>query len=262
MHQRHPILRSYSLTILMFFYLPISVLMLYSFNESRINAVWTGWTWKWYLSLLENRHVQEALLNSLTIAASTTVIATVLGTLAAIAFYRYDFRWESAWNGLIYLPILVPDILMGISLLVLFSHISFPLGKASIIAAHVTFSIPFVFVIVSARLAGMQDDLEEAAQDLGANPWQTFRYITIPVIAPGVVASALLTFTMSFDDFVITFFVAGPNSTTLPLYIYGMIKRGITPEVNALSTVLIIITIMLVVIAEIFRRQGARQEPL
>jgi spermidine/putrescine transport system permease protein len=256
----------YSWLVLFFLYMPIVVLMLYSFNQSRINAVWTGWTWKWYLSLFDNRQVMEALTNSLTIAIASALIATVLGTLAALALHRFSARVNMLLNGLVYLPIIIPDILMGLSLLVLFSQAGVSLGKLTMIAAHVTFGISFVVVIISARLSGMGGELEEAAQDLGATPWQTFRHITLPVIAPGVIASFLLTFTMSLDDFVISFFVAGPNSTTLPLYIYGLVKRGVSPEVNALSTLLIVITILLLLVAEAFRHKGlqkdSRHQPL
>ncbi|NGQ97433.1 ABC transporter permease [Brevibacillus sp. SYP-B805] len=259
--KRSRLFSAYGWFVLVFLYLPIIVLMLYSFNQSRINAVWTGFTWKWYLSLLENRHAMEALANSLTIAAWSSLLATLLGTLAALALHRYAAGVKAVLNGLIYLPIIIPDILMGLSLLVLFSQIGMSLGKLTMIAAHVTFGISFVVVIISARLAGMGNELEEAAQDLGASPWQTFRHVTLPVIAPGVVASLLLTFTMSLDDFVISFFVAGPNSTTLPLYIYGLVKRGVSPEVNALSTLMIAVTILLLVAAEVFRRKGMEKEP-
>ncbi|WP_139491239.1 ABC transporter permease [Brevibacillus dissolubilis] len=245
----------YSLAVLGFLYLPILVLILYSFNDSRINAVWSGFTGKWYLALLDNRRVLEALFNSLSIAVTTTIIATILGTLAAIALHRYTFRFQKTWNSLFYLPILIPDILMGLSLLVLFSQLAIPLGKTTIIIAHITFSLSFVVVIVSARLAGMGKELEEAAQDLGASPLHTFRYVTLPLISPGIIASAMLTFTMSLDDFVISFFVSGPNSTTLPLYIYGLVKRGVSPEINALSTLLIVTTILFIVLAEFFRRK-------
>lgn len=250
----------YSWAIMAFLYLPIAVLMLYSFNQSRINAVWTGFTWKWYVSLFQNRQVMDALSNSLVIAISSCILATVLGTLAALALHRFSDKWKALMNGLIYLPIIIPEVLMGLSLLVMFSQISFPLGKLTMIAAHVTFGLSFVVVLVSARLAGMGVELEEAAQDLGATPWQTFRYVTLPAIAPGIVASLLLTFTLSLDDFVISFFVAGPNSTTLPLYIYGLVKRGVSPEVNALSTLLIAVTIVLLLISEVFRRKGLKED--
>ncbi len=256
--RKYRVLAGYSWVMLLFLYLPIVVLMLYSFNQSRINAVWTGWTWKWYLSLFDNRQVVEALGNSLTIAVVSSILATVLGTAAAIALKQYGKRWRELLNGIIYLPVIVPDILMGLSLLALFSQLHLALGKATIILAHVTFSIPFVVVIVSARLADMGGELEEAAQDLGASPWKTLRYITLPLLAPSIVASLLLAFTMSLDDFVVSFFVAGPNSTTLPLYIYGLVKRGVSPEVNALSTLLVASTVLLVVAAELFRRKDSR----
>ncbi|ABZ84834.1 spermidine/putrescine abc transporter, permease protein [Heliomicrobium modesticaldum Ice1] len=247
---RHHLLIAYSLAVLAFLYIPIVVLVLYSFNESRINAQWTGWTIKWYLSLLHNRQVLTALENSLLIGFISTAISTVMGTSVALALHRYRFRLQGAINSLIYLPILVPEIVMGLSLLVLFSQLALPLGKLTIIIAHITFCISFVVVIVTARLEGMGNELEEAAQDLGASPWQTFRYVTLPLISPGIIAGALLAFTLSIDDFVISFFVAGPNSTTLTLYIYGMVKRGISPEINALSAILIAVIVLLVVLVQ------------
>lgn len=256
---RKKVLSVFSAASLIFLYLPIVVLILYSFNQSRINAVWSGFTWKWYASLFANRQVLEAFMNSMTIAVVSAVLATILGTLAALALHRHPTAWKGLVDGLIYLPIIIPDILMGLSLLVLFSQLHVSLGKMTIILSHVTFCISFVVVIVSARLAGMRGELEEAAQDLGATPWQTFRYVTLPVIAPGIVASLLISFTMSLDDFVISFFVAGPNSTTLPLYIYGLVKRGVSPEVNALSALLVVCTLILVGIAELFRRKGLQK---
>lgn len=249
-------LRVFSWLVVIFMYLPMFILMIFSFNQSRINAAWTGFTFEWYGALLNNRYVLEALGNSLFIAIHTTVIATVFGTMAAYAFYKYNFRLRYAWNALIYLPMLIPELLMGLSLLIFFSWIQLALGKLTLIIAHVTFSIPFVFLIVLTRLEDMGQELEEAAQDLGATPRQTFFQITLPVIAPSIIASMLLVFTLSLDDFIISFFVAGPNSTTLPIYIYGMIKRGITPEVNALATLMILATIILVIGAEIIRRRG------
>lgn len=249
-------LRLFAYAIMVFMYLPMVILVVFSFNQSRINAVWTGFTFDWYISLVNNRFVIEALSNSLLVAFSTMVIATVFGTMAAYAFYKYKFRLRYVWNALIYLPMLIPELLMGLSLLILFSQLQVPLGKFTLIIAHVTFSIPFVFLIVLTRLEDMGRELEEAAQDLGATALQTFFKVTLPVIFPSVIASKLLVFTLSLDDFIISFFVAGPNSTTLPIYIYGLIKRGISPEVNALATLLILTTIILVVTAEIVRRIG------
>ena len=246
---------AYSGAILAFLYLPQVILALYSFNASRINAVWSGFTLDWYNSLFHNRRVIEALINSLVIASISTLVSTVLGTTAAIALNRYQYKYKAVINGLLYLPILIPEIVMGLSLLVLFSQASLPLGKTTLILAHITFCVSFVVITVGARLEGMRHDLEEAASDLYATPWQTFRYITFPLALPGIIAGALIAFTLSIDDFIISFFVAGPNSTTLPLYIYAMVKRGISPEINALSTLMMCATISLVIIAQILQPQ-------
>ncbi|AKF93860.1 ABC transporter permease [Brevibacillus laterosporus] len=256
MKMRKNLLFAYSLAIIAFLYLPIAVLILYSFNDSRINATWSGFTLKWYTSLFENDRVLDALTNSLIIAVVTTVVTTILAAFLSLALHRYKFRFKQAFNGLIYLPILIPDILMGLSLLVMFSQLYMPLGKLTIIIAHITFSLSFAVVIITARLAGMGQELEEAAQDLGASSFSTFRYITLPIISPGLIAAALMTFTMSLDDFVISFFVAGPDSTTLPLYIYGMVKRGVSPELNALSTIMILVIVVLIVLAESLAFKG------
>ena len=251
---------SYSWLILLFLYLPMIVLMVYSFNDSKINAEWEGFTLHWYTDLFQQQDVIDALMNSLTIAIITTIVTTVLGVICAVALHRYKYRFQGAINGLVYLPILIPDILMGLSLLILFSQLGIELGHVTIIIAHITFSMSFVVVILTARLSGMGRDLEEAANDLGATPWQTFRYVTFPIIAPGIISAALLTFTLSIDDFVISFFVSGPGSTTLPLYIYSMVKRGVTPEINALSTILIVVIVGLMIVSEIFRNKGADGE--
>lgn len=247
---RSHVLLAYSMAILAFLYLPLVILALYSFNDSRINAVWTGFTFKWYEQLFHNRRVLEALTNTLIVGAISTVVSTSLGTIAAIALHRYKYKMQNAINGLLYLPILIPEIVMGLSLLVLFSQFKVPLGKGSLIIAHITFCLSFVVITVGARLDGMRADFEQAASDLYATPFQCFRYVTLPLIMPGIVAGALIAFTLSIDDFVISFFVAGPNSTTLPLYIYAMVKRGISPEINALSTLMIGAEILLVLLAE------------
>lgn len=251
---------TYSWLILLFLYLPMMVLMVYSFNDSRINAEWQGFTLHWYTDLFQQQDVLDAFVNSLTIAVVTTIVSTLLGILFAVALHRYKYRFEGAINGLVYLPILIPDILMGLSLLILFSQLGIELGKMTIIIAHITFSISFVVIILSARLSGMGRDLEEAANDLGATPWQTFRYVTLPALAPAIISAALLTFTLSIDDFVISFFVSGPGSTTLPLYIYSMVKHGVTPEINALSTILIVVIVGLMITSEVFRKKGADGE--
>ena len=252
---RSHVLCAYAMAILAFLYLPLLILALYSFNESRINAVWSGFTFDWYLYLFKNSRVLEALTNSLIVAVASTIVSTILGTTAAIALNKYQYKYKNVINGLLYLPILIPEIVMGLSLLVLFSQAHIPLGKTSLILAHITFCVSFVVITVNARLEGMRPELEQAAMDLYATPFQTFRYVTLPLAMPGIVAGALMAFTLSIDDFIISFFVAGPNSTTLPLYIYAMVKRGISPEINALSTLLMLATIVLVVLAQILQPQ-------
>ncbi|GGE71344.1 ABC transporter permease [Priestia taiwanensis] len=250
------LLLGYVAAILAFIYIPIGVLITFSFNESRASTQWTGFTLDWYKKLFNNEQVIDALMNSLTIAITVTVISTVLGTLCAIALHRYKFRMKTAISGLVYLPILVPDLLMGLSMLILFTQLGMELGTKTVMIAHITFCISFAVVVISARLSGMGEDMEEAANDLGATPWQTFRHITLPTIAPGIIAAALLTFTLSIDDFVISFFVSGPGSTTLPVYIYGLVKKGISPEINALSTILIVSIVFLMCLSEVFNRKG------
>jgi spermidine/putrescine transport system permease protein len=245
----------HSVAVLAFLYVPLAIVAVYSFNDSRVNAVWHGFTLKWYASLFTNEYLLEALINSLLIAVGCTIVSTVLGTWTALALHRNP-RFAGLVMGSMYLPILIPDIVMGISLLVLFTQLYIPLGKITILIAHITFSISYVYVIVAARFEGMNKHLEEAAANLGATPWNTFRYVTLPLIAPGVVAGALISFTLSIDDFMVSFFVAGPEATTLPLYIYGLVKRGISPEINALSTILIVLTVVLVVLAEKIRARG------
>ena len=258
---RSHLLAAYAMVVLAFLYLPLCILAIYSFNVSRLNAVWAGFTVKWYLQLFQNTRVLDALTNTLIVAFVSTFASTLLGTLGAIALHRFKYRFQSAINSLLYLPILIPEIVMGLSLLVLFSQTGMPLGKPTLIIAHITFCLSFVVITVGARLDGMREDLEQVAQDLYATPWQTFRYITLPLIMPGIVAGALIAFTLSIDDFVISFFVAGPNSTTLPLYIYAMVKRGISPEINALSTLMMLVTITLVIVAEILQPRYGKKNP-
>ncbi len=239
-----------------FLYLPILMLVIFSFNQSRLNAVWTGFTLEWYGKLFQNSGILEAAAHSLIVASIATLAATVIGTLAAVGMYRYHFRGKSVLDGFLYLPIVIPEIIMGISLLSLFALIKLPLGLLTLIIAHITFCVPFTVIVVRARLEGFDRSVEEAAMDLGASPWQVFVRITLPLIFPGILAGALLSFTMSLDDLIISFFVTGPQSTTLPLKVYSMVsKSGVTPEINALSTLLLVITISIVVIAERIRHK-------
>ncbi|PFH81537.1 ABC transporter permease [Bacillus sp. AFS088145] len=257
---KKPILIGFSTIILICLYLPILILILFSFNKSKINAQWTEFTFDWYLNLFHNPQVIDAFMNSLFIAIVTTILSTILGTICALALHKHKYKFSNLFSGLVYLPIVVPDILMGLSLLILFTNFHIELGSITIIIAHVTFCISYVIILLAARLSGMSSDLEDAASDLGATPWQTFRFVTLPALMPGIIASALLCFTLSIDDFVISFFVSGPGSTTLPIYIYGMVKKGVTPEINAISTILIVTIIFLMVISEVYRTKGINNQ--
>lgn len=254
------LLGGYSLAFFFFLYLPIGLIVAYSFNSNPINMmIWDGFSLDWYRSLFgmstslsENALYVEstdqllaALRTSLMVALTTTAISTVIGTLTALALARYRFRLQKFYRVLLFMPMLMPDIVLGIALLIFFVGVGLPLGKTSIIIGHCTFLISYVFLIVSARLAGMDTRLEEASADLGASPWTTFRRVTLPQILPGVVGGALLAFIISMDDLVITYFIAGVDSTTLPVFIYGMIRRGIKPEINAIATLLLIASFLI-----------------
>jgi spermidine/putrescine transport system permease protein len=229
-----------------FLYLPLVIVVVYSFNDSRLNAEWVGFTLDWYRKLFNNEEMLAAAGNSLVIGVTASLVSTVLGTMAGMAMHRYRLR---VLPVLVLMPIAIPEILMGVSLLIFFVLLNFTLGLLSVALAHIAFCVGFVAIVVRARLAGMDESLTEAARDCGATPWQAFRYVTLPLIMPGVIAGALMAFTLSIDDFVITFFTAGAGTTTLPLQIYSMIKIAVTPEVNAVSTLLMLVTLMLIVVA-------------
>ena len=246
LHNRSPWLWTAAIAGYAFLYLPLVIVVVYSFNDSRLNAEWVGFTLDWYRKLAHNGEMQEAAVNSLVIAFVTSLVATVLGTMAGVAMHKYRLRLLPI---LVLTPIAIPEILMGVSLLIFFVLLNFTLGLVSITLAHIAFCIGFVAIVVRSRLAGMDESLTEAARDCGASPWQSFRYVTLPLIMPGVVAGALMAFTLSIDDFVITFFTAGVGSSTLPLQIYTMVKIAVTPEVNAVSTLLMLLTLALILIA-------------
>lgn len=230
-----------------YLYAPIFVLLIFSFNDSRSATVWSGFSMRWYLTALANDNIQRAALNSLIIATTATVIATVLATLAALVMARGGpFRGKSGVYGVLMLPLMVPEIVTAVATLIFFSAIGLSLGLGNIIIAHTVFCIPFAFLPIRARLQGMDTTLEQAANDLYADRWQTFRHVTLPLLMPGVLAGVMLSFIISIDDFIITLMVAQAGSTTLPLYIYGMVRIGITPEVNAVSTVLLAISVVFV----------------
>ncbi|HEX5634491.1 MAG TPA: ABC transporter permease [Gemmatimonadales bacterium] len=241
-----------------FLHLPLAILVAFSFNRSRFSVQWKGFTLQWFERLAHRPDVLRALRLSIGIGVASTLLATLLGTLLALALARYTLRGRRVYEGLLYLPIVTPEIVAGISLLLLFSALGVGLGTATIVIAHTAFSLPFVTVVVLARMAGMDRALEEAAMSLGADELTTFRRVTLPQLLPGIAAAALLAFTLSFDDFVITFFVAGVGSTTLPLVVYSMVRKSVEPTINAISTIMLVVTTALVWLAERLSRGSAR----
>jgi spermidine/putrescine transport system permease protein len=246
-----------TVAVLLFFYLPILVLVVNSFNASRFGGTWDGWTLKWYAKLFTQRDIWMALQNTLIIAVAATAVSVILGTTAAFALHRYGrSRLQRIHYSLIYTPLVVPEILMGISLLLFFVAIGAELGLVTIFLAHVTFCTSYVAMVVLARLQDFDFSVIEAAQDLGAGWWTTTWKVLLPLLAPGIAAGGLLAFTLSIDDFVISFFVAGPGSTTLPIRIYSMIKFGSPPLINALSTLLLVVTFTLVAASQRLTERG------
>ena len=247
---------AHSWLVYFFLYAPILILIIFSFNAGRHASVWEGFSLGWYAKLLENKLLIKSVKNSLLVAGATTVLSTTIGTLAALALGRSTFRGKGFTQAALFLPIIIPEIVLGAALVTFFGTIQLRLSIWTVILAHVAFSISYVAIVVRARLAGFDRSLEEAAMDLGAGPIETFFRVTFPLILPGVVAGALLVFTISIDDYVITSFVAGVGATTLPIQIYSMIKVGVTPEVNAVSTLLLLLTVLMIVAA-----QRLQQEP-
>lgn len=239
--------------ILVFLYAPIGVVILWSFNAGRHGMAWQGFSLRWYAALLENEQVHAAAFNTLQLAALSTAIATLLGTALGYVLARHAFRGRRAVERLLQLPVLMPDIVLAVGLVLLFQQTRawlglFELGLPAMLAGHVTFQIPFVAMVVRARLAGLDPALEEAAHDLGADARAVFRHVTLPLMAPGIVAGALLAFTLSLDDFVVSFFTTGPGSTTLPVLIYTSVRRGLSPEINALSALMLLVSVLVTLI--------------
>ncbi|CAN5454279.1 N/A [soil metagenome] len=269
--KRSPWITLSALLIYFFLYAPIVVLIVFAFNSSKTNIVFEGIVnqgacgpFYWFCKLFSNGDVLDAAKNTLTIALISTIVSAIIGTMAALALQRYDFPVKRASEAALYIPIVIPEIVMGIGILVFFSALfswfnstfglvgdgRLTMGLGTVIVSHIAFSIPFVTLVVRARLHGFDKSLEEAAMDLGANEFTTFRRVTLPLIAPGVLSGALLAFTLSLDDFIITFFTTGPGSTTLPIYVYGLLRRIVTPEVNALSTIWILTILIVVFISQ------------
>ena len=292
-HRRSPWIVTAAGLVYFFLYAPILVLVLYAFNASRANVTFAGFIpnfservimqgslvqaspcgpFHWFCELSRNREVMSAARNTLTIAFISTLVSVVIGTMAALAMQRYDFKLKPLSQVSLYIPIVIPEIVMGIGILTLFSQLfgllnrtlgltgdaRLTLGLGTVIVSHIAFSVPFVTLVVQARLQGFEKSYEEAAMDLGADEWTTFRRITFPMILPGVLSGGLLAFTLSLDDFVITFFTNGPGSTTLPIYVYGLLRRIITPQVNALSTVWITIVFITVLLLQRLQSREAR----
>ncbi|MBK7320645.1 MAG: ABC transporter permease [Anaerolineales bacterium] len=292
--RRSPFVIAAAIFVYTFLYAPIIILILYSFNASRTNVTFEGFIpafsdriemdgslvkaspcgpFHWYCDLANNDDVAEAAGNTLTIAFTATIIATIIGTMAALALQRYNFKMKPFSQLSLYIPIVIPEIVMGIGILTLFSQFfgwaneafslqgdaRLSLGIVTVTVSHIAFMVPFVTLVVQARLQGFDKSFEEAAMDLGANEWTTFRRVTFPMILPGVLSGALLAFTLSLDDFVITFFTNGPGSTTLPIYVYGLLRRIITPQVNALSTVWILVVFTAVLLLQILQSRDSKQ---
>lgn len=243
-----------------FLYAPIIVLVIYSFNKSRMNVIFTGFTLDWYKTLFHNTDLLEAFRNTLIIAGVSTITSTIIGTISALGLYKYNFPLKKLVNGLIYIPIVIPEIVLGISLLSVYTIANLKLGMPSLIISHIAFSIPFVITSVRSTLNLLPKEYEEAAYDLGASKFNVLTKVTLPLIMPGVISGATLALTLSMDDVVISYFTAGPGSNTLPLQIYSIIKTGITPDVNALSTLMLVATIIILTASAIYQsRKIARR---
>ena len=283
-YRRSPLIIAATILVLFFLYAPIVILILFSFNASRISPLFTGVITKfgpyqlvqgnvlqspcgpfhWFCDLSKNTEVLSAARNTLVVAFTSTIVSTIIGTMAALALQRYVFRLRTFSQISLYIPIVIPEVVMGVTILVMFSQLfsylnsslhlvgdsQLALGLWTVILAHISFMIPFVTLVVQARLQGLDKSYEEAAMDLGANEWITFQRVTFPMILPGVLAGALLAFTLSIDDFIITFFTNGPGSATLPIYVFGLLRRVITPQLNALSTVWILIVLLVVFLTQ------------
>ncbi len=255
MKPRGAIQIAYLVLIYGFLYLPILVLIVYSFNDAKYSLEWRGVTWTWYRNLLDDPDLLQAALNSALIAALSATVATGIGALAAVALHRYEFFGKPLLQGLLFVLMMTPDIVMGIALLILFASLSLPLGFWTLLLAHVTFNIPFVVVTVLSRISGFDRHLLEAARDLGATEFQAVRHVVLPLLMPAVAAGWLLSFTLSMDDVMVSFFVTGPTFEILPLKIYSMARLGVTPEINALCTLMLGATLILILIAQLLLRE-------
>lgn len=243
-----------------FLFLPIVVLVLFSFNTSELNIMFEGFTLRWYKEIFQNTLLLDALKNTLIVAVISTVCATAIGTVSAYALHKFEFPFKKLVNDLLYIPIVMPDIVLGISLLCMYTLMKLELGMFTLILAHISFCIPYVIVSVRSVLEGMDPNLEKVASDLGASKLKTFFYVIVPSLVPGIMSGAELSFTLSLDDVVISYFTAGPESNTLPLHIYSIIKTGITPDVNALITILLLIIFAVLTISTLIKMRRIKNE--
>jgi putrescine transport system permease protein len=245
-----------------FLYIPILLLVIFSFNESKLVTVWAGFSTKWYVSLASNRGILDAAWVTIRVALLSATLATVLGTLAALSLVRYRrFRGRMLFSGMAYAPLVMPEVITGLSLLLLFVAIGMDRGFWTVLIAHITFTMCFVAVVVQSRLVTFDQSVEEAAQDLGASPVATFFQVTLPIIAPAVFSGWVLAFTLSLDDLVISAFTTGPGNTTLPMKIYSQVKLGVTPEINAVSTIMIaIVTVGVIIASVVTKRQELQRQ--
>ncbi len=270
-YARKPMMRFVFLITSVFLYAPIVVLIIFSFNDSKRggNVIWKGFTTKYYGKAWENDALMEAFVNSFAIAIVSTVFATVLGAMTAVTLWRWRFPFKPVYEGTVALPIVVPEICMGVALAVFFSTTGisipgtapWPLNLGNIILAHITFSFPFAAMVIRTRLQSFNPEMAEAARDLGATEFQVFRDVLIPHMVPGLIAGALLAFTLSLDDFVITFFTSGPNNVTFPVKVYSMVRFSVTPEINAASTILVLITVVITALAMRLQRPDTSGDP-
>lgn len=250
----------YACLVYIFLYLPIAVVIAFSFNTSKMNIVFEGFTFDWYVSMWSNTLLMDAFKNTIIVALTSTLLSTILGTLCAVGLNRFEFKLKGLISASLYIPIVIPELVFAIAMLILFSSLNITMNIVTLIISHVTFSMPFVVITVRSRIAGFDRSIEEAARDLGANEFRTFFRVTLPMIMPGVLSGAMLALTLSLDDVVVSFFTAGVDSQILPLRILSMVKKGISPDVNALSTLLIIGSVLLLTGTTLIQRKLERDD--
>ena len=255
MMQTHLFQRTVSVGVLGFLYVPIVLLIVLSFNASKIGVAWEGFTWLWYGRLMADPELWLATRNSLVIGIASTGVALVLGLGLAVIMERRAFHGKGVLDGILILPLVIPEVMLGVALLLFFVLVQWPLGLFTVTIGHVVFNLPLVTMVIRARLRKIDPVWEEAAQDLGAPPWKAFMKITLPLLRPAILGAGLMAFTFSLDDFVVTFFTTGPGSTTLPLHVFSMMRTGVSPAINALSAILVSLSMLLIAVALVFQRK-------